>query len=212
MGLTAESVSAFLTPNVGQIKNWLNLALFTQGSSIVHSIFKPDPQDPSVQSHAHQDSVFRLNLSFDDPLRQRLFSVVSPALERVLLFPQLNSIYHGISKGDSRRFVQSVIEALKVDYDIAAPGVARIPKEGSLVVVANHPFGVIEGLILAPVLLRQYLKLGAKFLGFSLDRSFGNVLDGLIMVDLTLTDRRLLDRFMGSEGAESFLAFHRPCS
>jgi putative hemolysin len=60
-----------------------------------------------------------------------------------------------------------------------------------------------------PVLLRQYLKLGGKLIGFNVDANFGNVLDGLILVDLLETDPKLLDRYLGREAAEQFHAFHR---
>jgi putative hemolysin len=43
-----------------------------------------------------------------------------------------------------------------------------------------------------PVLLRQYLKLGGKLLGFNVDPEFSNSLDGLIVVDLTKTEPKLL--------------------
>ena len=56
-----------------------------------------------------------------------------------------------------------------------------------------------------PVLLRQYLKLNAKLLGFSVDASFGNVLDGLIVVDLADVDDTILARFMGRAEARVFL-------
>ena len=60
-----------------------------------------------------------------------------------------------------------------------------------------------------PVLLKQYLKLGGKLLGFNVDSHFSNALDGLIVVDLVKTDPRLLDRYMGKAGAAAFLAYHQ---
>ena len=60
-----------------------------------------------------------------------------------------------------------------------------------------------------PILLRQYLKLGGKLLGFNLDPDFSNVLDGLILVDLTKTEPKLLERYLGTNEAAAFLAFHR---
>ncbi|MGH7804348.1 MAG: GNAT family N-acetyltransferase [Candidatus Binatia bacterium] len=59
-----------------------------------------------------------------------------------------------------------------------------------------------------PVLLRQYLKLGGKLLGFNVDPTFANALDGLMVVDLLGTDPRLLERYLGRAGAVSYLAFH----
>ncbi len=58
-----------------------------------------------------------------------------------------------------------------------------------------------------PVLLRHYLKLRGTLLGFNIDRDFSSVLDGLIMVDLTRTDRRLLSRYLGEE-TDDFLLHH----
>ena len=59
-----------------------------------------------------------------------------------------------------------------------------------------------------PVLLRQYLKLNARLLGFNVDSEFGGVVDGLVLVDLVNLERPVLNRYLGSDGAESFLAFH----
>lgn len=59
-----------------------------------------------------------------------------------------------------------------------------------------------------PVLLRQYLKLGGKLVSFNVDSTFSNALDGLIVVNLLKTDRRLLERYLGKAGAESFLNWH----
>jgi hypothetical protein len=59
-----------------------------------------------------------------------------------------------------------------------------------------------------PILLKQYLKMGGRILGFNLDPDFNNTLDGLIMVDLLQSPEKLLQRYMGAEGARNFLAYH----
>jgi putative hemolysin len=60
-----------------------------------------------------------------------------------------------------------------------------------------------------PVLLRQYLRLGGRILGFNVDPNFANALDGLILVDLTKTEPRLLERYLGTREAAKFLAFQK---
>jgi len=57
-----------------------------------------------------------------------------------------------------------------------------------------------------PVLLKQYLKLGGELVAFHVDRRFSDALDGLIVVDLRKTDARVLERYMGKEGAARYLA------
>ncbi len=61
-----------------------------------------------------------------------------------------------------------------------------------------------------PILLKQYLKLNAKLLGFNVDPDFGDALDALMMVDLTTVDVRILNRYLGRKEAAGFLAHHRP--
>ncbi len=72
-------------------------------------------------------------------------------------------------------------------------------------VVADHePDG--KG---APVLLRQYLKLGGRMLGFNVDPDFGNALDCLVLVDLRKTNPRVLRKYMSDAGWERFSQAHR---
>lgn len=59
-----------------------------------------------------------------------------------------------------------------------------------------------------PVLLRQYLKLGAQVLGLNVDPEFSGVLDALVLVDLARTDQRILGRHMGQREATAFRTLH----
>ncbi len=60
-----------------------------------------------------------------------------------------------------------------------------------------------------PILLKHYLNLGAIHLGFNVDPEFNNALDGLILVDLITGSQKTIKRFMGNEGYETFLNFHK---
>lgn len=76
------------------------------------------------------------------------------------------------------------------------------------------PIADIESHSGVPVLLRQYLRLGGRVAGFNVDAGFSHVLDGLLIVDLRETSRKLLAKYMGPE-VESFLQsvtsnLHRP--
>ncbi len=59
-----------------------------------------------------------------------------------------------------------------------------------------------------PVLLRQYLKLSARMLGMNVDRKFGQVLDALMITDLTQVAPAVLVRYMGKEDTASFLGYY----
>lgn len=60
-----------------------------------------------------------------------------------------------------------------------------------------------------PVLLRQYLKLGGKLLAFNVDPQFSDALDGLIVVDLTKTPPKLLERYLGKAESARFLEYQK---
>ena len=57
-----------------------------------------------------------------------------------------------------------------------------------------------------PVLIRQYLKMGGKMLGFNVDPNFSNALDALVMADLRTASTGMLERCMGRAGAAEFRA------
>jgi putative hemolysin len=59
-----------------------------------------------------------------------------------------------------------------------------------------------------PVLLRQYLKLGGRVLGFNIDPDFNNALDCLVLVDLRRTEPRVLEKYMSAEAWEQFCRAH----
>jgi hypothetical protein len=52
-----------------------------------------------------------------------------------------------------------------------------------------------------PVLLRQYLKLNARVISFSVDPAFGNTVDALMAADLTTVNPQILARYFGSDAA-----------
>jgi putative hemolysin len=52
-----------------------------------------------------------------------------------------------------------------------------------------------------PVLLRHYLSLNARALGMNVDRSFGDVLDALMLLDLCDVPTAMLARFVGRAAA-----------
>lgn len=59
-----------------------------------------------------------------------------------------------------------------------------------------------------PVLLKHYLRLNGELLAFNVDKSFGNCIDGLIMVDLTQTDSKLLKSYMGLQETIAFRKYY----
>lgn len=58
-----------------------------------------------------------------------------------------------------------------------------------------------------PILLKHYLRLSGTLLSFNVDKDF-SCLDGLILVDVTQTDPKLLAKYMGEEACAGYLKHH----
>src|SRR5258708_25902419 len=119
-------------------------------------------REPAQDSH---------RLRFTDAL-EPLFSRNWPApvegeLGKLLLFDRLDEVYREVTAMDAKRpFCERLLEVLQVHPVISRSHLDRIPKSGPVMLVANHPFGIIEGVILAALLppIRPDLKIMANFL------------------------------------------------
>ena len=113
------------------------------------------------------NNIFGFPLPSRDPLTQKLSALLSGALGYVLMLNRLNTIYGQINeKKDTLGFIDETLQKLKVAYEVSEDDLASVPQSGSLLVVANHPFGGVEGLILASLLLglRPDTKIMANYL------------------------------------------------
>jgi len=52
-------------------------------------------------------------------------------------------------------FINSILKVFEIDFDIPNKDLKRIPKTGPFIVIANHPLGGIDGMILMKILLEQ---------------------------------------------------------
>ncbi|MCE0494175.1 lysophospholipid acyltransferase family protein [Vibrio salinus] len=67
---------------------------------------------------------------------------------------QLDRFYHQRPAGcNTRQFLRFTLEVLGIDYNVAKGSLENVPATGPTVVVANHPLGCVEGVILAELLL-----------------------------------------------------------
>ena len=126
-----------------------------------------------AQHHSHgRDPVLAQGgrlFTLESPSRTplgRMTSMFSPLLERVLAIDAINGIYSRTCGGDREHFLDRLLDDLGVSYDLTADELACIPARGPLVVVANHPFGAIEGIVLAHLLrqVRKDVRVMANFL------------------------------------------------
>ena len=71
--------------------------------------------------------------------------------------------------------------------------------------IINKLLGRIDNGKSIPMLIRHYLALNGRFASFSINQHFNHSLDGLIIVDLRLTQDKYLNRYLGKDGTKDFL-------
>lgn len=64
------------------------------------------------------------------------------------------------------------------------------------------------GYLKLPILIKHYLKMGAKILAFNIDKEFSNVLDVLMLTDLLQAPASSMERYMGKEGYQRYLSYY----
>ncbi len=84
----------------------------------------------------------------------------------VLRFSKLNKIYGQIGDKKGIDFVDELIKILEVTYEFDPCELKKIPKTGPFIVVSNHPYGGLDGILLIKILgqLRPDIKVMANFL------------------------------------------------
>lgn len=98
---------------------------------------------------------FRLPFSNDGSFSSIVRGALLRCVERFLKFPVLNQIYRWTrERGDDADFCQKSLDGLGVSVEVDAEDLRHIPRSGPLVIVSNHPFGGLDGLVLGAILLR----------------------------------------------------------
>ena len=84
----------------------------------------------------------------------------------ILRFKRINKIYDQIADKDGIEFIDEVIRVLEFNIEFDEKELKRIPAKGPVIVVSNHPFGGLDGLLLIKYLsmVRRDVKVLANFL------------------------------------------------
>lgn len=86
-------------------------------------------------------------------------------VQQVTRLKAINTLYAKVSDKKGEEFVDGLFEQLKITTQFKPEQLQKIPKDGPLVVVCNHPFGALDGLMALKLLLqvRSDIKIMANF-------------------------------------------------
>jgi putative hemolysin len=132
-------------------------------------------------------------------LTNKYLGGVFSAIEQMLAIDKINTLHQSIPGGlGVKDFCRASLESLGVDYGVTDPAQSHVPPKGPLVMVANHPFGGLEGIILAELLLK--IRMDVRILGNYLLKQIPALNPGIIAVDpfnpkkATITNARALKK------------------
>ncbi|MBK8340747.1 MAG: lysophospholipid acyltransferase family protein [Flavobacteriales bacterium] len=107
-----------------------------------------------------------------DPADLARASHMRPGDPRITLLTEvsglkgLQKIYEGARHLHDLDFVRAVFAQLDLEMEVPSEQLDQLPREGGLILVANHPYGAIDGLALVDIFgrIRPELKVMANFL------------------------------------------------
>ena len=81
-------------------------------------------------------------------------------------YPEINRLYARHKDLSGFDFVRNILVDLKIRYQFSENEIRHIPSHGAFIIIANHPYGGVEGLILLDILsrIRPDVKIMANFL------------------------------------------------
>lgn len=74
--------------------------------------------------------------------------------EKLVPIGKVRDLYHRVRKSTDGFQMDNLLAEMRVGLRVTAADTARIPATGPVVVVANHPFGVLDGAVLTVLLTR----------------------------------------------------------
>lgn len=79
---------------------------------------------------------------------------------------KINRLFDAAADYQGREFAEHLLENMNIRIDVSPEQLESIPKEGGFIMVSNHPFGGIEGVMLLSVIakVRPDFKLMANFI------------------------------------------------
>ena len=75
-------------------------------------------------------------------------------VEKFLPMNRIRELYQRAQQPINRSLLENVLAEMRVEYKVTDSDIARIPASGAAIVTSNHPFGILDGVIVGALLSR----------------------------------------------------------
>lgn len=115
-----------------------------------------DAQDtaPNATGEVYDRRTLTYANSFDDAWTSRAIKTIEWLTGKISILRMVNKFEKSNASYRGQRFWKGALDVMGVDLRTPADQIANIPTEGPVVVVANHPHGMVDGMILAELIGR----------------------------------------------------------
>src|SRR5689334_593827 len=112
-----------------------------------------------------------------------LWKLVEQPVEKLLSLDAMNDLYLRTLDLDQTgaSYFASILEVMKIGYEVSDEDRKKIPASGPVIIVANHPFGAAEGVVLGDLLTR--VRPDARLMGNHLLHRVPELRPSIIPVD-----------------------------
>ena len=127
------------------------------------------------------------------------------AMEKVTGQPKIKKIYFDYVDDERPKemFWTDALDRLKIGYNLTKDSPCEIPATGRLLIVANHPFGVIDGLVLCSMLSK--IRDDYRIITHQVLRQAPAVMDKILPIDFAETPAALATNLNTRTEAQKFL-------
>ena len=91
--------------------------------------------------------------TFDNPVQRKAIQAIELATGKLKLLSLIRR-FEAMGVPDGQAFFDQALRVMGIDLETPEHEIRRIPKDGPLVVCANHPHGLVDGMVLAALIGR----------------------------------------------------------